>query len=1045
MSKCRKLKIKKNKIIIRQNKHNTIRKRKKKECSNTKTPQNRIDTENRVTQKYTETSGYKGKSDICYKNWNNDKIDILTGTEQETNINQEFRDGFKNKDSLDENNQSYNDYTNDEIGFIENQSISENTHKLSSTLNPEINEGDDERNETNKKHANISDTYIELDENLQQHNVNNIRSNNNIEKEYNNLVNQLALQITQLREIDNYYKTIYKNKQEKINNLNQKIREKRKEMLKQRSSSMSRIEPTTTKTQLIEEIKAVTADKNIDNKVRSQRVRRIKEYGIKNNIITDEEAKQISNENTDFDKETYISDNTTNKFKKPATPNAKPANRSSRDINKNLTDNNNKTRSNNNSLNKSDNSNSHKSNNSSLNRSSTNNSRDSEQISKILEAEEIADAELRVINKRLDILDKKRKLKLMEQSLNRSTSSTNSSRSERKKLRNDESRLDDFNSFLDENSQMNSTFFSNIEQPKTDTGVSLVQQFNSSNNILQANNNDSRIQLTRHYMQNSSTYIAHLTSNRDALLGPIDLNKKSDGSHDSLIKNTRSSNNDVTNNNEKMEEDPPNIQDAPRDNNDTVNPLTQINKESNPSNNPPNQTINAQVDTSIQHNQIPSILPPPPPPPPTPPLLPPTPPSITYVNSQDKSVIHDNPLNQTTPSPTQTYAQQTLIVNPVDQANNTTHENSQIPQNIPPHTNNANINNKKQVSFSAAVTSKPTDDANKTLTYTIFLKLPNEEECNIELLHELSTYKPNLNEDNIKAKYVSSKKISIQCTDMKIGEYILETWDTRAFSKYGGIEKVERYEGTTRWLHAYVPHIITTREEDWLKNKYNITSIEKIGPSDYKMICADQGNFNIIMTNGFIKAGLLVIKVKQWQTKPIVEQCFKCQQFGHKTKLCTKALVCKYCSCSHDSNSCARKNISEWWICINCGGRHHAGSKKCKVYVELLENQQRRMQNKSQPTKAKSTNQTSLLNESDKTNNNIDCTTREEIEKKYEERLNLVKNNLEKKIAKSIAMCSEINKAGGCERIEMITNDLLNTSISEKLTDAKREINNIIS
>lgn len=64
--------------------------------------------------------------------------------------------------------------------------------------------------------------------------------------------------------------------------------------------------------------------------------------------------------------------------------------------------------------------------------------------------------------------------------------------------------------------------------------------------------------------------------------------------------------------------------------------------------------------------------------------------------------------------------------------------------------------------------------------------------------------------------------------------------------------------------------------------------------------------------------------------KPTIQQCFKCQGYGHMAKECAKELKCLRCSGEHSLKDC--KQPKEEPTCANCGEKHASIYKGCKVY-----------------------------------------------------------------------------------------------------------------
>ena len=71
-----------------------------------------------------------------------------------------------------------------------------------------------------------------------------------------------------------------------------------------------------------------------------------------------------------------------------------------------------------------------------------------------------------------------------------------------------------------------------------------------------------------------------------------------------------------------------------------------------------------------------------------------------------------------------------------------------------------------------------------------------------------------------------------------------------------------------------------------------------------------------------------------------VLRCYKCQEYGHHSKDCTKTSVCGFCSGNHETRSCNTSENSQSACCANCvkekksNTNHQAGDLQCAVYLE---------------------------------------------------------------------------------------------------------------
>ena len=67
-----------------------------------------------------------------------------------------------------------------------------------------------------------------------------------------------------------------------------------------------------------------------------------------------------------------------------------------------------------------------------------------------------------------------------------------------------------------------------------------------------------------------------------------------------------------------------------------------------------------------------------------------------------------------------------------------------------------------------------------------------------------------------------------------------------------------------------------------------------------KIKCDDPKQAEALISGGFIcqKTGI-IFKVEEFRTTPSIQQCFKCQGFGHKAPNCTKKPKCVVCGEAH--------------------------------------------------------------------------------------------------------------------------------------------------
>ena len=75
-----------------------------------------------------------------------------------------------------------------------------------------------------------------------------------------------------------------------------------------------------------------------------------------------------------------------------------------------------------------------------------------------------------------------------------------------------------------------------------------------------------------------------------------------------------------------------------------------------------------------------------------------------------------------------------------------------------------------------------------------------------------------------------------------------------------------------------------------------------------KIKCDDLKQAKALISCGLIcqKIGI-IFKVEKFRTTPSIQQCFKCQGFGHKAPDCTKKTKCVVCGEAHSHKNCPDK------------------------------------------------------------------------------------------------------------------------------------------
>ena len=79
-------------------------------------------------------------------------------------------------------------------------------------------------------------------------------------------------------------------------------------------------------------------------------------------------------------------------------------------------------------------------------------------------------------------------------------------------------------------------------------------------------------------------------------------------------------------------------------------------------------------------------------------------------------------------------------------------------------------------------------------------------------------------------------------------------------------------------------------------------------------------------------------RVRVYESKKRVLQCYKCNGFKHVASVCSKEQVCAFCGEGHKESDCRVKEESQRakFKCSNCGKNHSAFEKTCEEYLKMV-------------------------------------------------------------------------------------------------------------
>ena len=124
---------------------------------------------------------------------------------------------------------------------------------------------------------------------------------------------------------------------------------------------------------------------------------------------------------------------------------------------------------------------------------------------------------------------------------------------------------------------------------------------------------------------------------------------------------------------------------------------------------------------------------------------------------------------------------------------------------------------------------------------------------------------------------------------------------------------------------------ITHAEAERMKSKRTGRDLPFI-----KVKCDNPKQAEALISGGLIcqKTGI-IFKVKEFRITPSIQQCFKCQGFGHKAQNCTNKQKCVVCGEAHSHKNCPNKDKKPP-KCAKCRGPHVTNYRGCPAYKDQV-------------------------------------------------------------------------------------------------------------
>lgn len=201
-----------------------------------------------------------------------------------------------------------------------------------------------------------------------------------------------------------------------------------------------------------------------------------------------------------------------------------------------------------------------------------------------------------------------------------------------------------------------------------------------------------------------------------------------------------------------------------------------------------------------------------------------------------------------------------------------------------------------------------------------------------------------LKKDDYTYKVVSKDQLIISSTSVEKYKILIEHIRTKGLISHTFTQKDEKcMRIVIKHLHFSTPKeaIIEAIELSGNKVKGEIVTARKRGTKEqlntfFVNICPHENN-RLVKDIQYIYHQK--VKIEDPKRKTTVEQCTRCQQYGHTKNNCMRPYRCVKCAGPHKTTSCTIDRNTPA-VCTLCSGSHPANYKSCQVYKEILTKKQ---------------------------------------------------------------------------------------------------------
>ena len=201
--------------------------------------------------------------------------------------------------------------------------------------------------------------------------------------------------------------------------------------------------------------------------------------------------------------------------------------------------------------------------------------------------------------------------------------------------------------------------------------------------------------------------------------------------------------------------------------------------------------------------------------------------------------------------------------------------------------------------------------------------------------------------------------IIVELFDQQDVSRVLNEWKHHFFSSLGteGSGEFAGKQGTlvvhmsksSKQTEVVIKHVPKSFTDDDIKSELQSPHNQFTSPKVRRFIKRGGEVLNTIKVDfdshdDFIKATRMGIflhgehfNAEAYIHQPKAHQCYKCKNFGHPSKWCTRKLGCEYCAEEgHAGKECFSRGELHEYHCSNCSGPHASTYSKCPEYIKHI-------------------------------------------------------------------------------------------------------------